>query len=301
MRIFIAGGTGLIGSALIPVLHKKGHEITVLTRNVAKAEKKLGNMARFCASLEAKSSLDKYDAVINLAGESIAGKKWTKKRKHSLCESRWSVTYKLSELILGGKMPPKVYISGSAIGYYGAQNDVILTEDSVPKDEFTYQLCKKWEDLAMYAICDDTRVCLLRTGIVLSSKGGMLRKISLPFKCGLGAVLGNGKQYISWIHIEDMVDAIVYLLENREARGAFNMTSPTPVTNRCFSKALAHVLHRPCFLRIPAFIVKMVLGEMSTLVIDGQRAIPLKLLEIGFKFKFLEVSKAFENIFKEKS
>lgn len=299
MRIFITGGTGLIGRKLIPILNQKGYEIAVLTRNVAKAQKKIGNVAKFYTSLDAQSSLDEYDAVINLAGESIAGRRWTKKQKQRLCQSRWSITHKLSELILNGKEPPHVFISGSAVGYYGAQNgDVLLTEDSVPHNEFTYQLCKKWEDLALRAESEKTRVCLLRTGIVLSSKGGMLPKMALPFKVGLGAVLGNGKQYISWIHIQDMVNGIVYLLENQKAHGAFNMASPHNLTNKDFSKLLAQALHRPCLFRIPSFVIKLILGEMATLVVDGQRATPFKLNELGFQFTFPDTKDALDNLFK---
>jgi len=298
MKIFITGGTGLIGRVLIPILNEKGHNITVLTRNVAKAERKLGNTVRFYTSLDAQNSLDEYDAVINLAGESIAGRRWTKRQEQRLCESRWSITYKLTELILNGEDPPHVFISGSAIGYYGAQSDALLTEDSTPYNGLTHQLCKKWEALALNAESEKTRVCLLRTGIVLSSEGGMLPKMSLPFKIGLGAILGTGNQYISWIHIEDMVNAIVYLLENPQAKGAFNMTSPKPATNRDFSKTLAKTFKRPCLFKIPSAIVKLVLGEMSTLVLDGQRAIPFKLDESGFRFSYPDLEKTLQDVIK---
>ncbi len=296
MKIFITGGTGLIGRALIPLLNERGHNVTVLTRNVAKAERKLGNIVKFYTSLDAQNSLDEYDAVINLAGESMASRRWTKRQKQRLCESRWSITHKLSELILNGENPPHVFISGSAIGYYGAQNDTLLTEDSAPNNGLTHQLCKKWEALALNAESEKTRVCLLRTGIVLSSKGGMLPKMTFPFKIRLGAVLGTGAQYISWIHIDDMVNAIIRLLENPDAKGAFNMTSPNPATNRDFSKTLAKVLKRPCLFRIPSVIVKLILGEMSTLVLDGQRAIPLKLEESGFNFGYPDLKKALQNV-----
>ncbi len=298
MKIFITGGTGLIGSALIDALLEKRYEVTVHTRNIAKALKKLGNKVGYNSSLDINGILDGYDAVINLAGASIAGGRWTKKRKELLCNSRLKITEKLAELIRNSTNPPSIFISGSAIGYYGAQKDNVVTEETTPHNEFTYRLCHRWESAAKEAQSSRTRVCLLRAGIVLSSAGGMLPKMALPFNLGLGSVLGNGNQFIPWIHIQDMVNGIVYLLENSHAQGPFNMTSPNPVTNSIFSKQLAQVLHRPCLFRIPSFIISGAMGEMSTLVLDGQRAVPDRLTGIGYRFLYEDIDEALQDIYR---
>jgi len=298
MNIFITGGTGLIGSTLIDTLLRQGHKVTVLTRNVGKAKKKLPAGIDYCTSLEELQSLDGYDAVINFAGAPIMGSRWTKKRKELLCNSRWDITRRLTELIKASEHPPQVFISGSAIGYYGAQDDNVISETAEPHDEFTYQLCKKWEALAIAAESSQTRVCISRTGIVLSGKGGMLPMMALPFKIGLGSVLGKGSQFISWIHIKDMVDGIIYLLNMPEAKGAFNMTAPYPVTNRRFAKILASTLFRPRIFTIPSFLIKIALGEASTMLLDGQRAIPQRLTELHYRFSYEHLDEAIGEIVK---
>lgn len=299
MRIFITGGTGLIGSELIRTLHSKGHRITILTRDVKKAEAKLGTMVDFCSSLDNLESLDEYEAVINLAGESIAGGRWTKKRKLLMENSRWIITRKLTELIKKSKTAPHTFISGSAIGYYGSQGDKLITENSRPEDGFTYRLCSRWESFAKEAESPKTRVCLLRTGIVLSARGGMLSVMALPFKLGLGSIIGTGQQYISWIHIYDMVNGIVFLLENISAKGAFNLTSPEPVDNETFSKILAKSLHRPCWFRIPAKLISFVMGEASNLILEGQKAVPQRLFEAGYNFEYTDLRETMTDIFRK--
>lgn len=299
MKIFITGGTGLVGSHLIPTLLHERHTITVLSRNVKKAQEILGNQVTYCDSLEKLTSLDEYDAVINLAGEPIAGKRWTEQQKQRLCQSRWQITKKLAQLIKNGENPPQVFISGSAIGYYGSKNDIIITEDTEPHEEFTHKLCKLWEAFAMEARNDKTRVCLLRTGIIFSAKGGMLGKIAPIFKLGLGGILGSGKQYISWVHIDDVVGIINYALSTPEIEGAINMTAPTPVTNKEFSETLAKALKRPCLFKVPAAIISLFMGESSTLLLDGQRAIPQRLEQNGYLFKFRDIHSTLIDIFKE--
>lgn len=299
MKIFITGGTGLIGRSLIKVISDQKHQIMVLTRNIAKARRMLGNTVEYCANIDLLNTLEGFDAVINLAGEPIVGKCWSNRQKEVLCESRWSITYRLSELIRNSINPPRVFISGSAVGYYGAQNGNELTEKSVPHDEFLHQLCDKWESLALEVQSDRTRVCVLRTGIVLSREGGMLPKMILPFRFGLGSTFGDGNQYISWIHIQDMVNAIIFLLNKGEAKGVYNMTVPNPETNRIFSKKLASVMSRPCLFRLPNFILKIVLGEMATMIVDGQRVVPHNLLKLGCNFKFENLDSAFAEVFGE--
>lgn len=298
MHIFITGGTGLIGRSLIRELSDRGNKITVLTRDVIKARNVFKSSVDFyCPSLDALETLDDYDAVINLAGEPIVGKRWSERQKEVLCESRWSITYRLSELIKNSTNPPQVFISGSAVGYYGAQNGKTLTERSHPHDEFLHQLCYKWEQLAADSESDRTRVCVLRTGIVLSKDGGMLPKMILPFRFGLGSVFGRGDQYISWIHIQDMVDGILFLLNNFDAKGVFNLTAPNPETNKMFSRKLAAAMSRPCLFHLPKFLLKIILGEMSTMVVDGQRVVSENLLKSGYRFSFENLDDALEEIF----
>lgn len=295
MHVFITGGTGMIGRALTDRLLLSGYQVTILTRNESKARLLFGDRVKYQISLDNTALLDDYDIVINLAGEPIIGKRWTAKQKARLCDSRWNITRRLTELIKKSKTPPSVFISGSAVGYYGSQNDIILTEESKPHNEFTHYLCREWEYLAQEA-SSVTRVCIVRTGIVLSDRGGMLPKMALPFKLGLGCITGNGSQYVSWIHIEDMVGGIIHLIESPKPEGIFNFTSPNPETNRNFSKLLAQTLHRPCIFHIPSFIIKLAMGEASTMLTKGQRVVPKGLEEAGYDFRFPNLSNAFDNL-----
>lgn len=298
MHIFITGGTGLIGSALIQKLSAQGHRVTVLTRDIDKAKQKLGDKIGFCSTLEQMKTLDGYDAIINLAGEPIIGKRWTDKQKELLCNSRWDITQRLTELIKNSNRPPKIFISGSAVGYYGAQDENILKEDATAHDDFTHRLCQKWEYLALNAQSEQTRVCILRTGIVLSKKGGMLQAMLLPFRLGLGAAFGKGTQYISWVHIQDMINAITFFLDMPEAMGVFNITAPNPVTNKRFVNVLSTTIYRPRIFRIPSFLLKIIMGEMATMIIDGQRVVPQRLLDFHFRFSFEHIDDALSNIMK---
>ncbi|GGD55267.1 TIGR01777 family oxidoreductase [Lacimicrobium alkaliphilum] len=296
MKILMTGGTGLIGSRLLSRL-PEGHQVTVLTRNLAEAQMLLGRRARWMSSIKSLTNLDEYDAVINLAGEPIADKRWSDEQKERICQSRWQLTQKLVDLCQAGNNPPKVFISGSAIGYYGRQDDEFISEYHPScHDEFSHRLCKKWEEIALQAQSDTTRVCLLRTGIVLSRRGGALVKMMPPFKFGLGGPMGNGEQYMSWIHISDMVSAIMFLLEQPDTQGAYNLVAPNPVTNKDFSQALAQDLHRPCVFTMPAFVVKILFGEMSDLVLYGQRVIPKRLQEAGFHFQHQHLDEALASL-----
>lgn len=299
MHIFITGGTGLIGSALICDLLDQGHSIVVLTRDFVKAEKKLGDRVGFVNALESMNTLDGYDAIINLAGESLVGRRWTVKQKENLCNSRWNITLQLTNLIKKSSSPPKVFISGSAIGYYGAQDDKILNEKAKPHCEFTHQLCEKWEQLALEAQSEHTRVCILRTGVVLSKNGGILPLMLYPFRLGLGATFGKGNQYMSWIHIQDMVNAVNFLLNTSLAQGVFNLTAPNPETNKSFSNMLAITIGRPCFFRIPSVFIKMIMGEIAVMVTKGQRVIPQHLQDLGFRFRFEHLDESLNNILSE--
>ena len=286
MRILVTGGTGLIGSHLVPILNQHAR-VMVLTRNVSQAEMILTHHVHYVSKLDAFENLDQFDAVINLAGEPIVDQRWSEQRKRALEDSRWGVTQKLVDLINTGSSPPSVLISGSAIGYYGRQGEQEVDESfDKPFDEYSHQLCRKWEEIALQASSDKTRVCILRTGIVLSRKGGALEKMLPLFRLGLGGPIASGQQYMSWIHLDDMVNGILYLLTHQECDGIFNMTAPEPVTNREFSQTLAKQLHRPCFLTTPGFALRLMMGEMADLLLHGQRVVPTRLMEAGFEFGY---------------
>ncbi|MEW5561522.1 TIGR01777 family oxidoreductase [Enterobacter asburiae] len=295
MKILITGGTGLIGRHLIPRLLESGHNVIVVTRSPDKARQQLDARVEFWKGLNARSTLDGIDAVINLAGEPIADKRWTEEQKQRLCNSRWQITQKLVDLFAASDQPPRVLISGSAAGYYGDLGEVVVTEEEPPHNEFTHKLCARWEQIACGAQSDTTRVCLLRTGVVLAPKGGILGKMVPPFKLGLGGPMGNGRQYLAWIHIDDMVNGILWLLNN-DLRGPFNLVSPYPVRNEQFAHALGHALHRPAVLRAPAMAVKLLMGESSVLVLGGQRALPKRLEDSGFAFRWYDLEEALADV-----
>lgn len=295
MKILVTGGTGLIGGHLVPRLQELGHQVTVLTRHRDTAREKLNDRVTLWDSLEDKQNLDGFDAVINLAGEPIADKRWTTEQKDRLCQSRWRITQKLADLINASETPPSVLISGSATGYYGDLGEVVVTEEEPPHNEFTHKLCARWEQIACKAQSDKTRVCLLRTGVVLAPKGGILGKMVPPFRLGLGGPIGNGRQYLAWIHIDDMVNAILWLLDN-DLRGPFNMVSPYPVRNEQFAHALGHALQRPAILRVPATVMRLLMGESSVLVLGGQRALPKRLEAAGFPFRWYDLEEALADV-----
>lgn len=295
MNILVTGGTGLIGGHLIPRLLALGHQVTVLTRSPEKARDRLDSRVALWTTLDDKKQLDDVDAVINLAGEPIADKRWSSAQKERLCQSRWRITQKLADLINASETPPSVLISGSATGYYGDLGEVVVTEEDPPHNEFTHKLCARWEQIACTAQSDRTRVCLLRTGVVLAPKGGILGKMVPPFRLGLGGPIGNGRQYLPWIHVDDMVNGILWLLDN-DLRGPFNMVSPYPVRNEQFAHALGHALQRPAFVRVPATAIRLLMGESSVLVLGGQRALPKRLEAAGFAFRWYDLEEALEDV-----
>lgn len=295
MRVLLTGGTGLIGRHLVSRLLTLGHTVCVVTRSPEKARQMLDARVEIWPGLQNVSTLDGVDAVVNLAGEPIADKRWTHAQKQKLCDSRWAITQRISELIQASETPPAVLISGSATGYYGDLGEVVVTEEEPPHNEFTHKLCARWEQIASSAQSDRARVCLLRTGVVLARNGGILGKMVPPFKLGLGGPIGNGRQYLAWIHIDDMVNGILWLLDN-DLRGPFNMVSPYPVRNEQFSHALGQALNRPAFLRVPATAIRLLMGESSVLVLGGQRALPKRLEAAGFTFRWYDLDEALGDI-----
>ncbi|MBT1445732.1 TIGR01777 family oxidoreductase [Shewanella sp. JM162201] len=298
MKILLTGATGFIGRQLVASLG--GQQLTIISRDCGAAAELLGDEHSYLKSLDKLDNLNGFDAVINLAGEPIVGKRWSDEQKKILCHSRWDITSLLSALIQQSDNPPAVFISGSAVGFYGAQGSDRLTEDATlsaaQRSEFTHKLCAKWEQLALDAGSDQTRVCVLRTGIVLGKQGGALAKMLPPFKLGLGGPIGSGHQGMSWIHMDDMVGLIRFLLGNHDCRGVFNAVAPNPVSSAVFAHSLGEVLHRPAVLPAPAFAMKLMLGEASTLLLDGQFVLPDHAVRMGFGFRFPNLRQALENL-----
>lgn len=295
MQILITGGTGLIGRHLVARLLARGDRVSVVSRNVEAARDLLGSQVNIWSGLDQQRDLNGIDAVINLAGEPIASKRWTPQHKRLLCESRWQITERLASLINASSEPPAVLISGSATGYYGDSGELVLTEDDSGHDEFTHQLCARWERLAMAAASDRTRVCLLRTGVVLAKQGGALAQMKKPFLLGLGGPVGNGRQYMPWIHLDDMLAGILWLLDH-PLSGPFNLVAPYAVRNEQFTATLGKVMHRPAIIRTPASVVKLLMGESSVLVLGGQHVLPKRLEASGFRFKWYELDKALADV-----
>ncbi|KAF3996002.1 TIGR01777 family oxidoreductase [Glaciimonas immobilis] len=284
MRILITGGTGLIGRHLCKALLQADHEITVLSRHPESVKQKCGAAVHAFGSLDEWGSDAAFDAIINLAGEPIVDARWTEKRKELLWRSRVTLTEQVVQRINAQRHKPAVLLSGSAVGYYGDCGDAALDESAPTAADFGARLCAAWEQAALPAEALNVRVCLLRTGLVLDRSGGILGKMLLPFKLGLGARLGDGTQWMSWIHIDDYVAMVLVLLHHTHASGAFNMTAPEPVTNRAFTDKLARALHRPTLLIAPAAVMRMALSERAYLLLGGQKAIPIQMMALGYRF-----------------
>lgn len=292
-RILITGGTGFIGQRLCEqLLVTDEYSITVLSRQDPVAVKSLCGRVETANDLDSLDGHPGFDAVINLAGEGIADKRWNKARKQALLDSRVALTRKLVNTVRSWQSAPEVLISGSAVGYYGDQGNNRVTETTTPHDEFTHRMCAAWEQEAKALEENGVRVCLSRTGLVVGPDGGFIQKMLLPFWLGLGGRLGNGEQYMPWVHREDVVAALLWMLSNQQASGAFNVVSPNSSTNREFTRTLAGVLNRPAVLPVPPFALKIALGEMSRLLLTGQKAVPDRLTEMGFSFRFPELEPA---------
>ncbi|OBW92660.1 TIGR01777 family oxidoreductase [Gallibacterium salpingitidis] len=282
MNILITGGTGFIGKTLLKQLDSEGHQLTLFSRSPKKYSAQIPANTNLISSLDTFENLDDFDAVINLAGEPIFNHSWSAAQKQKLIDSRIQITTKLAVLINQGTNPPHTFISGSAIGYYGDHPQLTMTEKMPPADDFLGKLCKQWEDTALTA---NTRVCLLRTGLVLGSYGGVLGRLLPLYSHWLGGKIGDGQQYWSWISLPDMVNAILFLLKNPDCSGAFNMVSPNPVTNQEFNATLARLMKRSAILHIPAAVLKTLLGERACLLLNSQKIYPEKLLKSGFQFE----------------
>lgn len=288
MRILITGGTGFVGRRLVERALAANHEVMVISRDPERARRKLPDSVRIGDDATDFVSAAP-EAIVNLAGEPIADRRWSDPQKTRLVESRRHATrdvVALCEQLAAQDRAPRVLVSGSAMGYYGDQGDRDVTEETPPHDEFAHRLCAAWEKEALKAEAYGVRVACLRTGLVLDAGGGTLAKMMPAFKFGLGGRLGDGRQYMPWIHREDLVGAIEFLLAEESLAGAFNGSAPQPVTNAEFTRAMGRHLQRPTRLCVPAPLLKLGLGEMSRLLLTGARMRPVRLQEAGFTFRY---------------
>jgi len=289
MHHLITGGSGFIGSALCRSLVADGHRVTVLTRDIERAR---GRVPEAVFLIDRLDFAENIDAVVNLAGENLAGGRWTAARKHEFVGSRIGTTKRLLDWIDRQDSAPAVLVSGSAIGWYGPRDDKELDEDADIGNDFSAHLCRDWEAEASKAEALGVRVCCVRTGIVLGADGGALKKMLLPFRAGIGGRMGSGRQWMSWITRADIVALIRWLIDHDSARGAYNGTAPAPVTNAEFARALGAALNRPTLLPTPASALKLLFGEMADILLTGQRVVPRRAMAEGFAFKYPELSAA---------
>jgi len=298
MKILVSGSTGLIGTALIPVLQGAGHEVTRLVRS--KPDNSGAVKEIFwdpSAGQLNPDDLEGFNGVIHLSGENIAGARWSAEVKDKIKRSRTEGTTLLSETLAKLKNPPEVLVSASAIGFYGNRGDVVQTETSTGATDFLGLVCRNWENATDAAREAGIRVVTLRTGVVLTPKGGALAKMLPPFQFGMGGPMGNGKQYMSWISLDDEVGAIVHCLTHQSLRGPVNLVSPNPVTNAEFSKTLGKVLFRPAFAPVPGLAVKALFGEMGdALLLSSTRVDPLVLEESGYAFRYPQLEGALKHV-----
>lgn len=294
--VLITGGTGFLGGALTRRLLASGHKVTVFGRSAGKVAEIFGDKVEAATQIADLPDASQFKAVVNLAGAGIFDRLWTASRKQVLRDSRIELTNRLTSWIAESKQAPGVLVNGSAIGIYGDCGDQILDEDSTGNPDFAQQLCADWEAAALRAEAAGCRVCLIRTGLVLGNNGGILQRMLLPFRLGLGGRMGNGRQWMSWIHLDDWLSIVEAMINDPAMRGAYNATSPNPVSNQAFSETLAAVLQRPCLLPLPAGALKLLLGEMASLVLGSQRVLPKRLLTSGFAFSQTQLEPALRQI-----
>lgn len=302
MKIMIAGGTGFIGGELVAQLRKKDHEVFLLSRSERKnADPKIHYLSWDGKSMGSWSEeMKAMDAVINLAGESIAEKRWSRAQKDKIIQSRVLATRAIVEAISKSDPKPKVLINASAVGYYGNVPEGEVSETHAKGTGFLAETCDAWENEAKRAQALGLRTVFLRIGIVLEKGGGALSKILPPFQMFAGGPLGSGKQWFPWIHRDDVVGIILFALENESLLGPVNTTAPNPVTMRDFCRDLGNAIHRPSWAPVPAFALNILLGEMSSMLLGGQKAVPEKLLKHHFNFKFPVLGGALDDILGKK-
>ncbi|MFT6529553.1 MAG: hypothetical protein ACJAZB_001196 [Psychrosphaera sp.] len=291
MNILLTGGTGFIGSALCSFLIADGHTLVVVSRSTKRNHSNIIYVTQIDNSMQ-------FDVVINLAGEPIANKRWSHSQKSKIQDSRINTTTHLIDYFNNTLLKPSLFISGSAIGFYGINTtNQDINETAKGDDSFSSTLCQEWETTALAAQALGIRTCLLRTGIVLGKKAGALNKMLPPFKLGLGGKIGSGQQWMPWIHIDDMVGLITWCIENKNINGAINCTAPFPVTNSAFTQALSLAVSRPTLLPIPAWLIKLLMGQMGQeLLLSGKKVVPAKALASGYQFKFEQINDALNDV-----
>lgn len=293
--VLLTGGTGFIGQPLCHTLLDQGYEVTVYSRQTPTDIRALCGRVTPVNDLSTLRNHEGFSAVINLAGEGIAERRWSEARKQALRDSRVGLTRDLVDIIRSFQQQPSVMVSGSAVGFYGAQGSNEVSEQTPPRDEFTHRMCRDWEAEAGRLAEQGVRVCLSRTGVVVGPGGGFLKRMAPPFRFGLGGRIGDGTQYMPWVHRDDVVAALIWMMENSEAEGAYNVVSPSPVTNAEFTRTMGATLGRPTPFPVPAWVLKPALGEMSRLLLTGQKARPIRLQQAGFRFIYPQLPEALRN------
>lgn len=296
-KIIIAGGTGFIGTKLISFFEKKNYEILLIGRK-SDAKSKIKKIALSEDNFpEIVQHLENADVLINLSGSPVMGANWTEENKKQILDSRVKTTKILVDLIRKSENKDLVFISSSGIGYYGDRQDSVLTESSFPGDDFLAKVCIDWENAAKEAE-SKCRLVIARIGVVLDKNEGALPKMALPFKFFIGGALGNGKQQMSWIHIDDLVGLFDFFIENTKIKGPVNIVANDPKTMKQFAKELANALHRPSLFPVPAFVLKIILGEAAAVVLNSQKVLPQVALKNGYQYKFPKLDLALEDIYK---
>lgn len=300
MKVIVTGSTGLVGSALVRSLRAAGDSVTRLVRGDAQEFSAPGTKAVRWepeSGVASAKELEAHDAAVHLAGEPIADGRWTDEKKRRIVESRVKGTRLFAETLAGLNEKPKVLVSASAIGFYGDRGEEVLREESASGEDFLSEVCREWEKATLAASQAGIRVVHVRIGIVLSAKGGALAKMIAPFKLGVGGRVGDGRQYMSWITLDDLVAIIRRAVTDESLRGPLNAVAPQPVTNEDFTKALGSVLGRPTFLSVPAFAARLAFGEMAdALLLSSTRVEPARLNEVGFKFSHPEIEGALREV-----
>ncbi|SEB16586.1 hypothetical protein SAMN05421743_12240 [Thalassobacillus cyri] len=301
MKIAITGGTGFVGQNLTRHFVLEGHDVYVLTRSPEKHKdtKNITYIGWLKPEFAPEAQLNELDAVINLAGESLNSGRWTEERKRSILDSRIKATENIVELIRKLKKKPEVLINASAVGFYGNSITEVFTEDTTkPGNGFLANVTTEWEKRASQAAKHDVRTVYLRFGIILGEEGA-LPKMAIPYKMMAGGKIGSGEQWLSWIHVDDVVGMIDFAMRNKEVVGPMNATAPTPKRNKDFGQTLGKVLGRPHWLPAPSFVIKTALGDMSTLLLDGQHVVPKKAIALGYDFIYPKLTPALEDVFKD--
>lgn len=306
MKIAITGATGFVGTRLVEKAHQEGHQVLVLTRNATKARRVFPDSAFPTVEIVAytpkesgewQNAISGCDGVVNLAGAPLADERWSEERKREIIDSRKIGTRKIVEAIAAANPKPSVLVNSSAIGYYGTSETATFDETAPPGDDFLAQVCREWEAEAQQVTQTGTRLTIVRTGIVIGN-GGAIAKMLTPFRLFAGGPLGNGKQWFSWIHREDLTDLMLFALQNPAIEGTINGTAPNPVRMNQLCDTLAQVMHRPSWLPVPDFALQMLLGDAAKLVLEGQQVLPKRTQEFGFDYQYPTIKPALEQVVK---